>query len=230
MDVGRRARHVVAGALVLEFGCGGQLGLDQVGQLQVFEEVVHEFFARQLEDEIVLGHLVAIAGLAAAGAAAALGTVDQVALEVFLVAGVDGFPHAAVSVAERGLAHVLDRDGNFFAILNVGDGAAFDGTSHRVLDLGLVAPQEALAVDRRLVLALQTSVDEVSQKMPPAAIGRRRAATALCGAARNTSKTTSSHANTIRTAAAPAWPYSLSRPCGRRSRRACWRLRRWPWR
>nr|GEU28494.1 hypothetical protein [Tanacetum cinerariifolium] len=167
VDVGGRAGNIVAGTLVLEFGGGRELGLDQVGQLEILEEIIHELFTRQFEDEIVLGHLVAIAGLAAAGAAAALGPVELVALLIFLVAGADGFPHAAMGVAERWLAHVLDGDRDFLAAFNVGDGAPLDGAPHRVLDLRFVTAQETLAVDRRLVFALQTSVDEVSQKMPP---------------------------------------------------------------
>jgi catalase (peroxidase I) len=79
----------------------GQLGLDHVRQLEVLEEVIHEFFARQLEDEIVFAGLLAVAGAAAAAAAAAAArTVDLVAFLVFGIAGVDGFPDAAMGVAE----------------------------------------------------------------------------------------------------------------------------------
>jgi hypothetical protein len=75
-----------------------------------------------------------------------------------------------MGVAEMGLVHVLDGNRDLFAILDVGDRATLDRPADRILDLRLVAAQEAFAVDRRLVLALQASVDEVSQNRPPAEI------------------------------------------------------------
>ena len=116
MDIGGRAGDVIAGPLALVFDGLGQLGLDHVRQLKVFEEIVHEFFARQLEDEIVFVGLVAVAGASAPAAAAAARTVELVALLVFGIAGVDRFPDTAVGVAEMGLVHVLDRNRDFFAV------------------------------------------------------------------------------------------------------------------
>jgi len=177
VDVGRGARHVVAGALGFEIDRLGQLGLDHVRQLEVLEEVIHEFFTRELENEIVLDGLLAVAGAAAARpAAAAARAVELVAFLVFGIARVDGFPHAAMGVAEMRFVDVLDGDRDFFAALDVGDRAALDGAADRVLDLRLVAAQEAFAVHRGLVLALQASVDEVSQNMPPV----KAAADRLC--------------------------------------------------
>ncbi len=64
-----------------------ELGLDQVGQLQVLEEQVEEFVLGQREDEIVLALAVG-AALAAATAAAALRRLaDLVADRELLVAG-----------------------------------------------------------------------------------------------------------------------------------------------
>jgi hypothetical protein len=70
-------------------------------------------------------------------AAAAARAVELVALLVFLVAGVDGFPHAAVGVAEIRFVHVLDGNRDLFAVFDIGDRAALDRASDRVLDLAL---------------------------------------------------------------------------------------------
>ena len=167
VDVRGRARHIVAGALVLEFRGGRQLGFHHVRQFQVLEKIIHEFFARQFEDEVVFRRLVAIARLAPPAATAAFRPGDLVAFQVFLVAGIDHFPDAAMRVAERRFAHVLDGDADLFAILDVRDRAPLDGAPHGILDLALVTPQETLAVDGGFILALQAPVDEVCQRVPP---------------------------------------------------------------
>jgi len=140
MDIRGRARHLVAGALVPEFGGRGQLGLDHVRQFEIVEEVIHELFARQLEDEIVFADLIAIAGLPFARAGAAARPLDAVALQVFLIAGADGFPDATVRVAKIRFVDVLDRNRDFFAVLDVGNGTSLYRARHRILDLTFVAP------------------------------------------------------------------------------------------
>ncbi|MNT42150.1 hypothetical protein D3C72_1785500 [compost metagenome] len=136
-------------------------------QFQVFEEIIHEFFARQLKDEIVFRRLVAIARLAPPATAATFRPGDLVAFQVFLVAGIDHFPYAAMRVAKRRFAHVLDGDADLLAILDVRDRAPLDGAPHGILDLALVTPQETLAVDGGFILALQAPVDKVCQRVPP---------------------------------------------------------------
>ena len=118
----------------------------------------------KLEDEIVFAGLLAVAGLAAcrrrrrlSGAGSGRpsgipccrdgrfptcrhGAWPKVG-SLMSLTGIDIFSPFSISVIERPLIARVDR----------------------VLDLALVAPQKAFAVDRGLVLALQTPVDEVSQ-------------------------------------------------------------------
>jgi len=62
---------------------------------------------------------------------------------------------------EHRLRDVARRDADLLAGIHVGDAALVDRVGHGPLELGLVTLQEALAVDRTLVLAVQTPVDEV---------------------------------------------------------------------
>jgi hypothetical protein len=105
--------------------------------------------------------LIAIARLATTTPGAALGPRHPIAFQVLGIAGQNLFPDTAVRVPETRLIGVLDRDGDFLAAFDIGDGTSLDGARDRILDLTLVALKEALAVDRRFVLALQTPVDEI---------------------------------------------------------------------
>ena len=87
VDIGGRAGGVVAGALVLVFIGGSELRLDHVRQLEILEEVVHEFFARQLEGEIVFVGLIVVACLAASGSTAAFRAGHAVAFQIFGITG-----------------------------------------------------------------------------------------------------------------------------------------------
>jgi hypothetical protein len=137
VQAGRVAFGDVAGAAQLPFRhVGQQLRADHARQGQVVEEVVHELFARDPEDEVVLA-LPVLRGAAAAGAAAApaLRPLDAVAADVFLVAGVHQFPAAAGRMAEGGLGHVPLGQGDVRAFLDVADAAVADRLAHRFLDL-----------------------------------------------------------------------------------------------
>ncbi|MNY10340.1 hypothetical protein D3C86_1433140 [compost metagenome] len=152
-----------AGAHGLEAVHAGQVLLHQVGQGQVLEHEVEELLLGDLEDEVVLA-LAGVAGLALAGTAAtaAGGPRDALAGGELLVAGVDdGLPAAAAMVQHR-LVDVARGDADLLAVLHVGDRAPADGLLHRLLDVVAVPSQEALAVHRALVLAVQSSVDDVT--------------------------------------------------------------------
>src|SRR5690606_23609809 len=73
-----------------------------------------------------------------------------------------------VAVVQHRFVDVATRNADLFAVFHVGDGTPADGFLHRLLDMPTVALQEALAVYRALVLAVQTTVDDVAHKGPPA--------------------------------------------------------------
>src|SRR4029453_10730151 len=91
------AHHVQAGGIALRDESrapglplrriGQQLRAYQAGQRQVVEEVVHELFARDPEDEVVLAGAVVRGTAAATRTAATLGPADAVAPHVFAVTG-----------------------------------------------------------------------------------------------------------------------------------------------
>ena len=108
VQVGRRAVAGEAGALALPFGRLGELGADQVRQLQVVEEDLHELFARQREDEVVLAFARRCAWpRRCRRPPPPLRPLDAVAGHVFLVARVHDLAVAALAVAERRLGDVL---------------------------------------------------------------------------------------------------------------------------
>src|SRR3981081_3853046 len=149
MNVGWSTGHLVTGAMRFDLVGRGELRLDHVGQLEILEEIIHEFFAAELEHEIILRRLVAVAALAFTRSGAAFRTLYLVALQIILVTGTDRFPDAAASMAEAGLVDILGRYRYFFAIGDIGDGAAFYCLLNRPLDLSLVTPQKAPPCDRR---------------------------------------------------------------------------------
>ena len=153
MQIGWCAVAGVAGAVRFPFRCVGQLRAFEMGQGQILEEDLHELFAAQVEDEVVIA-LAGIAGLAAALATAAtrwLG--NAVALDVLGVAGAHDLAHTAVAVAEDGLAQVFLGDVNILAALHVTDAAAIHRAAHGVADLLLVPSEKTLPVADRFVLA-----------------------------------------------------------------------------
>ena len=221
-EVAGRAVVDEAGAVRLVFGDLGELRAREVGQLEVVEEVLHELFLGEVEDEVVLA-LAGVARLAAAAAAAAaaVGPLDAVAGHVFAVARMHGLALAAVAVAEQRLAQVALGDVDVLAVLEVADAAAVDRAAHRLADLVLVAAQEALAVADRLVLAGQPSVDDLLQHVV-IAVGAVGAADPMsevgsaagCAQVLAKFRTTCARAGTTRTAGAPASACSPSAPCG----------------
>ena len=135
----------------------------------IAEKVIEKFFAAELKCKIILADFFAIAGLSLAFsfARASLGTFNLIAFLIFLIAGIDGLPHAAVGVPKIGFVDVFDRDGNFFSAIHIGDRAPFDGARHSFLNLPLVATQKALAIGGGFVFSLYSSVDQMNQSVLP---------------------------------------------------------------
>ena len=218
VQAGRVAFGDEAGAAQLPFRhVGQQLRSDHARQGEIVEEVVHELFARDPEDEVVFA-LPILRGAAAARAAAsaALRPLDAVAADVFLVAGMHQFAAAPRRVAEGGLRHVALRERDVGAFLEVGDAAVADGLAHGFLDLLAVAAQEPLAVADRLVLAREAAVDDLVEHGPlaTASVGHRTALPLVVGLRSRFFRSFSARASTTRTAGAPACVCSPSRPCG----------------
>ncbi len=224
-DVDARRVAVVAdaGADGLEGVGAGDVALDQVGQLQVLEHEVEEFLLGDLEDEVVHA-FAAVAGLAAAAAAPAAGwTGDVLAGGEFLVAGVDdGLPPATAMVQHR-FVDIAPGNADLLAVLHVGNGTPADGLLDGLLDVFTVAPQEALAVHRALVLAVQTPVDDVAHECSSGPVAPRRSGGAEVRMRRRPVRSqrpyrwqttaTCEPAGTIPTAGGPASRCSRARPC-----------------
>ena len=230
VDVGRRAVGLEAGALGLVVGDLGELGADHARQLEVLEEQVEEFLARELEHEVVLVlALVARLALAAAVTAAAERALDAVAGAELVVTGKDLFPDPALAVMQRRFGEVARGDGDLLAVVQVADRAAVDGLGHRLADLLLEAAHEALAVDRALVLAVEAPIDDADHVSSLWHAGSRAGRAILPRPAGGVT-TTCARAGTTRTAGAPASRCNPCRSCGRRRPGASSARRRWPWR
>ena len=151
-QVGRRAARSMKPARVLfTLGASAELRCaSRLRQREVVEEDLHELFARQREDEVVLALAVAAPAVAAAAAAAALRPLDAVAAR-----RIPGCPActnsrvAAVAVAERRLGDVLLRHADCRRPAPCRGCRSPTIFLTAALDLLLVAAQEALAVDAR---------------------------------------------------------------------------------
>ena len=210
MQAGRIALTDETGACALHFGHSGELFLYHVRQRQILEEVVHELFTRQFEHEVVHAFRVFRGTAAGPAATAAVGAIGLVAAHELAVAGVDDIAPAARAVMEHRLGHVLGRDGNLFAALQISHLAAGNRLRHGFAYLLPETAQKALPVDGAAVFCGQAAVDELAHASVPI----RRP----CG-----------RADTIRPAAAPACRCSLWSPCAGRSRDAFSALRWTPW-
>ena len=162
VDIVGRAVAGESGATILEFGRLGQLRLYQVGEREVVEKNLHEFFARKREGEIVFSFAVP-AGATAASGTAALGARNLVATGVFLVARYDVFTRAARAMAKSRLGHILPGNRDGLALVDVADAAVADGAPHGIAYLVAIALEKTLAVADRLVLARQAPVDDLLQ-------------------------------------------------------------------
>ena len=68
---------------------------------------------------------------------------------------------ATLAMMEHRLGDILRRDADLLTRVDIGDAALVHGISHRALELGLIALDEALPVDRAFILPVQTPVDEM---------------------------------------------------------------------
>ncbi|MNT50988.1 hypothetical protein D3C72_1879310 [compost metagenome] len=82
----------------------------------------------------------------------------------FLVAWVDHGLFATAAVVKHRLVDITTGNADLLTMLHVGNGAATYGLLDGFLDVVTVAPQETLAVDRALVLAVQASVDHIAHR------------------------------------------------------------------
>src|SRR5690606_11471778 len=113
-----------------------QFRLDQIGQLQIVEEEVEEFFAGQAEDEIILALPVGAAAVASTSGAAVRLT-DNVANLVFTVPGQDEVALARVRAErERWLPQTFRPNTDIFAAIDLGDLAALQGLAHGFPNFG----------------------------------------------------------------------------------------------
>jgi hypothetical protein len=78
----------------------------------------------------------------------------------------DRLPTATSVVKDRFIG-VSAGNTDLLAVLHVCNGAASNGLFHGLFDVSSVSLQEALAIDRALVLAVQTAVDHVTHTSPP---------------------------------------------------------------
>ncbi|MNE09758.1 hypothetical protein D3C80_1024450 [compost metagenome] len=166
VDARRVAFVADAGTHSLERVAAAEVAFDQVGQFQVLEHELEEFFLGDLEDEFVHA-LAGIAGLARASAAtASRWPGDVLAGSEFLVAGVDDCLLATTAMVQHRLIDIAAGNADLLAVFHVSDGAATYCFFNSFFDVVTVTPQESLAVHRALVLAIETSVDHVAHKEP----------------------------------------------------------------
>lgn len=84
----------------------------------------------------------------------------------FLVAGMNHGLLAAATVVKHRFVDVATGNADLFAVFHVGNGTPADRLFDSLLDVITVTPQEALAVHRALVLAIETSVDHITHRKP----------------------------------------------------------------
>src|SRR5262249_38300913 len=159
-QIGRRAGHRVAGAAPLLAVERRHALLGEVGKLEIIEEQVDEFLARQDEAEIVLAAAIG-AAFGAATAAPTARPLDRVALDEPVVAGKDIVLGAGLAVAaERRLAHTVDRDRDLAALVEPLDVAFLGAVPDRPLHQGLGAPQKPLSVCEAFSTRIEAPVDD----------------------------------------------------------------------
>src|SRR6185369_2523172 len=121
---------------------GQQLGADQPRQRQVVEEVIHELFARDAKDEVILAGAVLRRTAAARAAAPALGPGNAITTDILAVAGVDRLARPAGSMVEHRLRNITLGQRDVGSFLYVADAAVAHSLAHSVANLLAVAAQE----------------------------------------------------------------------------------------
>ena len=171
-----------------------KLAFDQVGQGQFVEENVEELVACQRKDEVVEAFAL-VAGLSGTRAArATLRAVYLIAAAEAVVARIDGFPATAAAVAKLRFLYVLARNTDLFTVVQVLHSALADGVGHRLANLPLESFDEARAIDRTFVFAVEAAVYDTN---------RHEVLSKLASV-----RTTCARADTTRTKGEPAFRYN----------------------
>ncbi len=161
-----RASRSVADALQIVGDGLLEALFDEVGEFEILEKHVEELFLGQRELERVLARAVG-AGLRPPTFAAAGRPRDLIAAHIFLVAGHDMLGAAGASaVVEHRLGNAAGRDGDLFAMLDVGNLALSECILHGRFDLGAGAREKALPVAETLALGIGAAVDDVHRLLP----------------------------------------------------------------
>ena len=122
----------------------------EIGQLQIFEEQVHEFVVREGEAEIVLPFAVR-ASLGAAAAGSTLGPREEVSFGVFLVSRQQVFPDTARAAATKGrLVNAVNRKGDLASLVSILDAAVGGTLMHRLADQRFGTAHEPLTIGEAL--------------------------------------------------------------------------------
>jgi len=113
----------------------------------------------ELEHELIHA-LAAITGLTAAAASAARRTLYPVTGYELLVARQDAMLAATAAGIKDGFGYVFFWDTDRIPAIGISDTAFIYRIGNRFLDGSAVTPQEALPVNRALVAALRSSIDD----------------------------------------------------------------------
>src|SRR6185437_9251665 len=155
--VRRRPRVGIPGALDAFAFRVGESPLGEIGQFEIVEEQVDELVAVENEPERVLAVTFAGPGCLSLPLA---GTRQDIALDIFLVAGKHHIADAALAVQAR-LVHPIERDADLAALQDVLDVAVLRHLLDRVLNQRLCAAQEPLPVLEAFASRVQAPVDDV---------------------------------------------------------------------
>ena len=161
IDIGGRACDGKAGPARLEGTHLLEAELHKVRKLEVLEEEVKHFLARQYEAEIVFG-LTARRRSLARTASAEDRLWNAIPGAEFTIAGKNVFlAPTAGRVLETRLARAFCRNGNDVFGIDVGDLAAFDLFVDGPLQFRARTPEKALTVAQAFVLGIETAIDEI---------------------------------------------------------------------
>jgi len=144
----------------------GQLGLDEIGKLEVLEKELEELVSRKLKDEVVLT-LAVLAGPRAVTVPAARRTRDTLPGDELAVSRMDHRPPPPRTVAKRRLRDIPGRNVDPLSGLRIRNATALDGRRRRLPDLLFESTNEPAAIDGALVLPVQPAVDELCHRSPP---------------------------------------------------------------
>ncbi len=134
-----------------------------MGKLQAIEDELQKLLAAKGKRKLVVTFtLVGGAALARTiTAPLARRATNLIPLQKLLITRRDDITCPARPVLKHGFGNVLGGNRYFLAALHVGDGAAVDRLLHRALDVLAITLQEALPIDRALVLSVRSAINKV---------------------------------------------------------------------